>query len=91
MANAKVKVATAKKKGTSSNPVVNYFKRNLGVIMGLIMLTAIFGIFTDNFLTPSNILNMLQNNVVNAIIRLVLTLLQVCMHHGMLQQLQVSV
>lgn len=68
MANAKVKVATAKKKGTSSNPVVNYFKRNLGVIMGLIMLTAIFGIFTDNFLTPSNILNMLQNNVVNAII-----------------------
>ena len=52
----------------TTNPVLAYFKRNLGTIIGLVLLSALFGIFTENFLTPSNILTMLQNNAVNAII-----------------------
>ena len=51
-----------------ANPVLLYFKRNTGIIIGLVLLTALFTIFTDNFLTISNILTMLQNNAVNAII-----------------------
>lgn len=51
-----------------NNCVLAYFKRNLGIIIGLILLTAFFSIFTDNFLSVTNILTMLQNNVVNAII-----------------------
>lgn len=51
-----------------TNPVMAYIKRNLGIIIGLALLTALFGIFTENFLTVSNILTMLQNNAVNAII-----------------------
>lgn len=51
-----------------TNPVKSYFKRNMGVIIGLVILAAIFTIFTNNFLTPSNIITMLQNNAVNAII-----------------------
>lgn len=49
-------------------PVLLYFKRNTGIIIGLVLLTALFTIFTNNFLTISNILTMLQNNAVNAII-----------------------
>ena len=59
-----IKAINAKK----TNPVLVYLKRNLGTIIGLVLLTALFGIFTENFLTVSNILTMLQNNVVNAII-----------------------
>ena len=59
-----IKAMNAKK----TNPVLAYFKRNLGVIAGLVLLTAFFSIFTENFLTVSNILTMLQNNTVNAII-----------------------
>ena len=51
-----------------TNPVLLYFKRNTGIIIGLVLLTALFTIFTNNFLTISNILTMLQNNAVNAII-----------------------
>ena len=50
------------------NPITAYFKRNMGIIIGLILLVAFFGVFTDNFLSVSNVLTMLQNNVVNAII-----------------------
>lgn len=59
-----IKALNAKK----TNPVVAYFKRNMGTLIGLVVLIAIFGIFTENFLTVSNILTMLQNNVVNCII-----------------------
>jgi len=59
-----IKAINAKK----ANPIAAYFKRNMGTIIGLVLLTALFGIFTENFLTVSNILTMLQNNAVNAII-----------------------
>lgn len=59
-----IKAINAKK----TNPVLAYFKRNTGIIIGLVLLTALFSIFTENFLTVSNVLTMLQNNAVNAII-----------------------
>lgn len=59
-----IKAINAKK----TNPVLAYLKRNMGIIIGLVLLTALFSIFTDNFLTVSNVLTMLQNNAVNAII-----------------------
>ena len=37
-----------------TNPVLLYFKRNTGIIIGLVLLTALFTIFTNNFLTISN-------------------------------------
>lgn len=45
-----------------------YFKRNIGIIVGLIILVAIVAISEPKFLTPSNILNLLRSNAVNAII-----------------------
>ena len=45
-----IKAIHAKK----ANPVLLYFKRNTGIIIGLVLLTALFTIFTDNFLTISN-------------------------------------
>lgn len=52
----------------STNPVLAYFKRNTGTLIGLVLLITFFSIFTDNFMTATNILTMLQNNTVNAII-----------------------
>ncbi len=48
--------------------IENYFKRNLGTIIGLILLCTIIAIATDKFLTGSNILNLFKSNAVNAII-----------------------
>ncbi len=45
-----------------------YFKRNLGTIIGLLLLCLIAAISTDKFLTGSNLLNLLKSNAVNAII-----------------------
>lgn len=67
MANIKNLSLTKDKVGTT-NPIANYLKRNFGIIIALILLGTIFGFFTNNFMTPSNIITMLQNNAVNAII-----------------------
>ncbi len=61
-------MVTRIKNAQKNNVVMAYFKRNLGIIIGLIMLVIFFGIFTENFFSVTNILTMLQNNVVNAII-----------------------
>ncbi|MBS5064721.1 MAG: ABC transporter permease [Hungatella hathewayi] len=47
---------------------VGFVKRNLGTIMGLILLIVIVSFSTPKFLTTSNILNLLKSNAVNAII-----------------------
>lgn len=49
-------------------PGLNYFKRNIGTIIGLIILVIIISISTPKFLTASNLLNLLKSNSVNAII-----------------------
>ncbi len=45
-----------------------YFRRNIGIIIGLIALIVIVSLSTPKFLTGSNILNLLKSNAVNAII-----------------------
>lgn len=45
-----------------------YLKRNIGTIMGLLLLIIIVSFSTPKFMTPSNILNLLKSNSVNAII-----------------------
>ena len=51
-----------------NNPVVSYFKRNVGTLIGLAVLIVIVTIATPKFLTKSNILNVFKANSVNAII-----------------------
>lgn len=46
----------------------SFLKRNLGTIIGLILLIIIVMMSTPKFATPSNILNLLKANSVNAII-----------------------
>ena len=51
-----------------NNPVVAYFKRNIGTLIGLAVLIIIVSFATPKFLTKSNILNVFKANSVNAII-----------------------
>lgn len=43
-------------------PGVSFIKRNIGTIIGLILLVIIVSISTPKFLTSSNILNLLKSN-----------------------------
>lgn len=49
-------------------PIINYFKRNIGTIIGLLVLIIIVSIATPKFMTQSNMLNLFKANSVNAII-----------------------
>ena len=51
-----------------SLPLVSYFKRNAGTLLGLLALMAIVSFATPKFFTASNMLNLLKANSVNAII-----------------------
>ena len=55
-------------KSENKIPGVSFVKRNIGTIIGLILLVIIVSISTPRFLTSSNILNLLKSNSVNAII-----------------------
>ena len=55
-------------KNGKSVPGMDYLKRNIGTIVGLILLVIIVSFSTPKFLTGSNILNLLKSNSVNAII-----------------------
>lgn len=48
--------------------IYKYVNRNLGTIVGLILLSAIVSFVAPEFLTASNFLNLLKSNAVNAII-----------------------
>lgn len=49
-------------------PGVDFFKRNIGTIIGLLLLVVVISVSTPRFLTGSNLLNLLKSNSVNAII-----------------------
>ena len=49
-------------------PGVDFFKRNIGTIIGLLLLAVVISVSTPRFLTGSNLLNLLKSNSVNAII-----------------------
>ena len=55
-------------KKEKSIPGMSYFKRNIGIIIGLILLVVIISFSTPTFLTGSNLLTLLKSNSVNAII-----------------------
>ncbi len=55
-------------KNNNTNPVVAYFKRNIGTIGALLLLCVIVSVATPKFLTSSNIFNLFKSNAVNAII-----------------------
>ena len=56
------------KKSAGSIPGIAFFRRNIGTIIGLILLVVIISVSTPRFLTASNLLNLLRSNAVNAII-----------------------
>ncbi|MCD7744576.1 MAG: ABC transporter permease [Lachnospiraceae bacterium] len=56
------------KNGKTAIPGMNYIKRNIGTLGGLLILVIIVSISTPKFLTGSNILNLFKSNSVNAII-----------------------
>lgn len=58
----------SKQKNGVADSVKAYFKRNMGTIIGLLVLVVIVTISTPKFMTSSNILNLLKSNSVNAII-----------------------
>lgn len=49
-------------------PGAAYIKRNMGTLVGLVLLIIIVSVSTPRFLTGSNILNLFKSNAVNAII-----------------------
>lgn len=49
-------------------PGVDFFKRNIGTMIGLLLLVVVISFSTPRFLTGSNLLNLLKSNSVNAII-----------------------
>lgn len=55
-------------KNPITGSVTDYFRRNIGTIIGLVLLVVIVSLSTDKFLTSSNLLNLLKSNAVNAII-----------------------
>lgn len=52
----------------TSNGITNYFRRNLGSIIGLAALMLIIGILAPKLFSGANMLNLLKSNAVNAII-----------------------
>lgn len=56
------------KKSAGSIHGIAFFRRNIGTIIGLILLVVIISVSTPRFLTASNLLNLLRSNAVNAII-----------------------
>ncbi len=52
----------------TANAGASYLKRNLGMLIGLLILVVGITIYTPKFLTGSNLLNLLKANSVNAII-----------------------
>ena len=55
-----------KKRG--NNAVIGYFKRNFGIIIAFLVLAAFFTITSDKFLTSSNIINILRQISINALL-----------------------
>lgn len=57
-----------KRKMVASNSFTNYFRRNLGSLIGLAALSIIIGVIAPKLFSGTNLLNLLKSNSVNAII-----------------------
>ena len=68
---------SAQQNGTRNwrrNPVAKFFLGNAGMLIGLLILGAFFALLSPAFLTTSNLLNVLRQISINAIIALGMTL-----------------
>lgn len=51
-----------------SNPIVGYLKRNTGILIGLMALFVFLSVFTDSFLKASNLMQVLRQICINALL-----------------------
>jgi ribose transport system permease protein len=56
-----------------SNPVIRFLKNNAGILIALFILCLILTIGTDSFLTPSNLINVLRQICINALLAIGMT------------------
>lgn len=54
-----------KSNNTILRPVQNYFKQNWGILLGLVVMCTLFSIFGKNFLSRTNIINLLRTCATN--------------------------
>ena len=59
--------------GAGSNPVVVFFKNNMGILIALLALCAVLSIATDSFLTANNLLTVLRQICINAFLAIGMT------------------
>ena len=57
-----------KEKNQKIKPFVRYFQRNGGTLIGLLVLVAFLSIFTDSFLSAGNLLQVLRQICINALL-----------------------
>jgi ribose transport system permease protein len=57
-----------------TNPILSVIKNNAGIIMALFSLSVFLGFQTDSFLRPSNLINVLRQICINAILAISMTL-----------------
>lgn len=62
MENKKARVVTTR------NPVLDFMQRNMGILIGLIVLSVFLSVFTDTFLTGKNLISVLRQICVNTLI-----------------------
>jgi ribose transport system permease protein len=55
------------------NPVTRFFKNNAGILIALFILCLILAVGTDSFLTPSNLINVLRQICINALLAIGMT------------------
>ena len=51
-----------------TNPVVEYFRRNMGILIALVALFIFLSIFTNSFLSASNLIQVLRQICINALL-----------------------
>lgn len=51
-----------------NNPVIGFVRRNMGILIGLVVLFVFLSIFTDTFLTGKNMLQVLRQICINALL-----------------------
>lgn len=62
MENKKARVVTTR------NPILDFMQRNMGILIGLIVLSVFLSVFTDTFLTGKNLISVLRQICVNTLI-----------------------
>ncbi len=70
--------AEANKNAWKSNPALSWLKRNMASIAAVLALCIALSVTTDTFLVPTNLLSMLRQSSVNALIAFGITCVLIC-------------